>query len=207
MSPSDSRIAFPSMVRRTLSLVAGMCLVIGGCVGLVYSLRAHSAQWTYHDLKFSGVAIHFEEADGRARDAQALYPFNYRLCDWMASQAWDRYDSASKTRSTALSDVGDWTGNAIALNPYPRSICEIRRKYLEETSLTEAIRYWSEFVEWSFWDPYNHAVLLELHVRTRNLDGALSEMKWVRNSPYAPRAVEFIQGLLEREFTVPSSPH
>lgn len=174
-----------------------------GLIGCGHSLRAELAQRLYHHIKFGATQPVFDELVSQARLAQDLYPCNYRLCEWVAQKAWEQYAATNST--VPLKDVTEWATAAAGLNPYPRNIREVRRKCFEAESLREAISYWAEFVDWSFWDPYNHAVLLELYVRSGNVEGVLAEMKWVRNTAYASRAVELAQPLIAKEFTAPVS--
>jgi hypothetical protein len=178
--------------------------LLGGIGGSVYSFRTAMAQGIYHDLKFGTDTVDFDGISDDARVAQHLYPVNYRLCSWVAQQAWDQYAATGESHKMQLNEALEWSARAVELNPYPRDIRESRRKSLEETNLAEAITDWSAFVDWNFWDPYNHAVLLELFVKANNLEGAFSELKWVRGTPYAVRSIDLLRALMEKEFTAPS---
>ena len=47
-------------------------------------------------------------------------------------------------------------------------------------AIDEAIETWHAYLDWAFWDSFNHAVMVELYSQGGRYEDAMDELAWVR---------------------------
>lgn len=170
-------------MNRWLQIVAGLGLLLVSLAGLSHGIQGARAQKLYFDAKYgwatNNVAAVFELLD-RAQD---LYPWNYNACILAGETAWH---SASllkgHERDDRLALAARWCDEGLRLNAYPSQLRHLRTMLVAENDLPRAVAIWREHVDWDYWVPYNHAVLVELLARSGDLEEAIAEMEWVKGS-------------------------
>jgi len=177
--------------------VAVLALLAVCAAGIVHGSRAAAAQWMYERAKYGADRASLPRVLALCESAQGLYPLNYYFCLWAAEQAY--YASGAAGREAARAAADRWCERGIALNPYNRELQIIRVRLWQERSPGLAAAQWARYVDWQFWDPYNHALLAELYAEAGEIEQALAELEWGRRSPYCAVARGRLLEAWERE--------
>jgi hypothetical protein len=177
--------------------------------GVVYGARAALAQAIYHQAKYGIARNNPAGILRRCREAHRLYPYNYRFCVWAAEQAYDnRLETDGRESLDRIEAASLWCDRGLALNPYQTSLRLLRTRLLGRQSATAAVAYWREYTDWHFWEPYNHAFLVELYARAGDYGAAIDELAWVKGSEYEQQARRALRDSwkAEADATVPGGP-
>ncbi|MDI6774144.1 MAG: hypothetical protein QME60_01940 [Verrucomicrobiota bacterium] len=175
---------------RVCRISAGALLLGVAVAWTARGARAGVAQILYRQCKFGGV-LQYPKAGRlgatfrRCEDAQRLYPWNYWFCVWTAESAWhERFDLLGREIPEHVKMAAYWCDNGLARNPYKSQLRLLKTRLLERESVVEALRYWEACVDWEFWNPYNHAVLVDLRARAGDYAGAMESLEWVKGSSH-----------------------
>jgi hypothetical protein len=172
---------------------AGVLLLGVAAVGLWRGVRAGVATILYHEAKYGAAAGMTEKGLQLCRLAYRWYPSNYRFSILVAEQAY--YGAASlpvELRQPRLQQAQFWCERGLIQNPWKSQLRRLKTRFLLQDSPLKAVRYWKEFTDWQFWEPYNHAVLVELYSQTGEFDKAEQELKWVEGSASYAAARQFM---------------
>ena len=178
----------------------GLILLAVSSAGILHGVRAGLAHVLYFQAKYGSARDDADRVLRLAERAHGLYPCNYNLCilaadaAYAASSVRDRDESA---RRRALAER--WCGTGLKLNFHQRQLRRLKTRLLASESLQEAVRYWEDYVEWQFWDPYNHAVLVELYGRAGDFEKARRSLNWVVGSDRYEEALGAFQEAWSRE--------
>jgi tetratricopeptide (TPR) repeat protein len=198
-----------SRMNRTFQRLAGATALLLGLAGIAHASRAGLAHAIYHRLKYGsraeGVPPGLSRADqSTAERAHGLYPWNASLCEWVADCAFydgpgpDDLDEPERRRLARL-----WCQRGLALNRYGRPLHLIRARERAIESAPAGLACWREYLDWHYWDPYNHAVLASLHAKAGEYEHALDALEMARDSEhYAVARAEILEAW-RRERTAP----
>lgn len=189
-----------SRTRRSLRFFAALVLLLVSAAGTFHAVRAAAAAALYHRVKYGRchsdpVAI-FRVSEQSIR----LYPLNYYLCIWAAETAYYtslRADTAEAERRLKIAEY--WCDKGLYLNEYKSQLCLLKARLLRRRSPAAAAAYWREYVDWHFWEPYNHAVLVDLYAQSGDYDRALRALQWVKGSPYEEQARAWLRDAWKKE--------
>lgn len=180
-------------MRRAARFAAGLLLVALAVAGVPYSLRASQSQWLYYRAKYGDWRQDHTRAIAAAQRAHQLYPWNYNLCIWAAESAYyGAWDAALGDRAASVQLAQTWCDRGLALNTYKSPLRLLEVWLTAHTALPEAIRKWEAYVDWHFWEPYNHAVLVDLYSRNGQYEQALASLAFVND----PRLEQEARGKL-----------
>ena len=176
--------------RRALQLGCGLLLIAIAVFGGVQAVRAGWAQHLYWRVKYGDQRGDVDAILRKGSVAHGVYPYNHNLCMWVAEHALSRAASVGTPAGTddPYALVQEWCERGLSLNPYPRRMRFIKMYLIRRISPEEALQYWNEYVEWQFWEPYNHAVLVDLYAACGQLVEAEDSLRWVEGSPHFPAA-------------------
>ena len=153
--------------------------------GVVYGMRAAVAHALYYQAKYGAVREHPEAVVRRCAAADNLYSRNYYACETAAKAAYSAYAGGGRGADRWFPVAGSWCAEGLALNPYRGPLRLLKAFLLAEQSPAEAVDYWSEYVEWNFWVPHNHAILAELQAAAGNFHDAFESLALIRGrEPY-----------------------
>lgn len=186
-------------------LSAGLALLCLSTSGIVYGTRAALAHIMYFNAKYGRFTNQAEYVARRCDGADRLYPFNYRFCCLAGTELYYAGQRAADPwKSEFFKRARYWCDKALDLNPHKRPARLLDVRLLgEEGELGESIRRWEEYVDWDFWEPYNHALLVELYSRAGDFDKATEALTWVRGSRYEDYAGRELRDAWEREMLPP----
>jgi hypothetical protein len=191
-------------MKRIGSTLAGVALLVVSAVGAVHGVRAAAAQATYYRAKYGSARDRPLRILEVCRAAHRLYPFNYYFCAWAVEQAYHSAFTLPVDQAAARFALAEqWCATGLGLNPHKTQLRLFEARLLERESLAEATAAWEAYVDWHFWDPFNHAVLVEFYSKAGDYGKALQALEWVRGSEYAARAGQILQEAWDREREMP----
>jgi hypothetical protein len=130
--------------------------------------------------------LDIEAIDDIAEKSLALAPENFMLCQHMADLTYHARgadDGVFYFDRISLSRY--WVDKGLMLNPFDRGLIHRKVDLLEkEYDLDGAIELLTDYTEWEFWHPFNHARLSQLYTAAGNLAKAEEELAWVKGSEY-----------------------
>jgi hypothetical protein len=173
-----------------------------------HGIRAAVAQKVYHEIKYGDLShdeVSPEKVARKSEYSYSLYPFNFNLCIWTAEKAYyNRFDEKGRIMPERLELARLWCERALELNRYRSQIRLLKAHLLAETSLPKAITYWEKYVNWHFWKPHNHVVLVEMYSDNGDFGKALDSLQWVRGSRHYDYARKRLQDAWDREKQPPA---
>lgn len=192
-------------MRKALTVSCGVLLMCGAVWGLVHSVRASVAQAMYYQAKYGAAREYPKAVFRRAELSHRLYPYNYYLCIWTSELAYyssfELEDEAE--REEMLRVAQHWCNTGLALNPYKSQLRLLKARLLARESPAGALAYWEEYVDWHFWDAFNHAMIVEFAAAAGDFERALDAMRWVKGSPHEAHARARLDEAWKREMQAP----
>lgn len=191
------------MLKLYIIRTVGLLLLILSFAGIVHGSRATAAQIIYKSVRYRDEKQSRrdpEAAERRAHVAYRLYPYNYYFCIWTAENCWYyRNDETGHEVPERVSLAQKWCNRGLELNERKSQLRLLKARLIARTSPAKGAEYWKEYVDWHFWDRYNHAALVELYADAGNLESAMEELKWVKGSKHYKHASSLLQEAWKRE--------
>ena len=185
-------------MRIVFSIVAGVLILAVSACGIVHGMRSSVAQGLYRQAKFGSARDNPRGVFRRCERAQALYPYNYNFCILAAEMAYGR--ARGMVTGSELREISErWCDEGLKLNRYRRKLRVLKAKHLAVRSPEEAVTYWEEYVDWHFWDPYNHALLANIYASAGYFGKALESLEWVKGSEHHEKAAASVRSAWRRE--------
>jgi len=194
---------------RTTLLCCGTILLIIAAIGVFGSARASLSYVIYHGAKFTPPRRHErpEAAARRCEAAHRLYPHNYYMCIWIAEKCWyARYDIDGSESADRVALAAKWCDRGLALNTRKSQLRLLKTRLLAKHSLRDAIAEWKAYVDWHFWEPHNHAVLVGLYAEAGDFAEAARSLEWVKGSKHYAEAHRKLQEAWRKEILRPAIP-
>jgi len=190
-----------------IRILIGLLLLVLSVYGIFHGIRASLAQAIYHYVKYgagSKVVEDLRATFRRCQDSFRLYPYGYYLCIWTAEKAYyGRFGPNGKEVPERLEAARLWCERGLELNYYKSQLRRLKTRLLARESLPDAIEYWGKYVDWQFWEPYNHAVLVEMYAEAGDLNNALESLVWVEGSEYYEEASRKFDEAWKKEMVPP----
>ena len=172
------------MKRPWIVLTAILLLALSG-YGAVHGIRAAIAQAIYHQAKYGSAGDNPRGIFRRCETAHRFYPYNYHFCIWAAEEAfYSNFDLGEDEAAARLETARFWCDMGLGLNFRHGELRLLKTWLLSMHSVAGAITYWEKYVDWEFWEPHNHAVLVELYAAGGEFGKAMESLKWVKGSEY-----------------------
>lgn len=191
------------MIKNSGRFAGGLLLLIF-CAGLFfYGVRVSLAQSLYNQAKFSLPEMNVKAVLRRCESAHRLYPHNYYFTLYAAERSYHAAETDNDIRNELLFSAEKWCETAFQQNPYRSSINLLKARLLARDSIHTAIDFWHDYVEWHFWEPYNHLVQIELYLQAGMLEEAMDALPWVKGSRYEKEAQQLIDEAWQREQDYP----
>jgi tetratricopeptide (TPR) repeat protein len=169
---------------RRLQQAAGTLVVLLSLVAMIHSVRAAVAASLYQRARYGPASRDIEQVLRLCERAHALYPYDYYVCIWAGKQAWAAWrDSGPDSAESRLSASREWATRGMAINPHNSELTHLYTEHLALTDPNAALAVWQPYVQRRFWDPFNHAFLVDLLVRAGRIDEAEESLYWVKDSP------------------------
>jgi hypothetical protein len=191
---------------RPTLLWSGVLLLALAALGAWHSARAGLSYMVYHHTKFIPPREYErpETVARRCEDAYRLYPYNYYLCIWIAEKCWyARHDLDGSESPGRVELARLWCDRGLALNRRKSQLRLLKTRLLARHSVREAIDHWNDYVRWHFWEPHNHAILVELYAEAGDFAEALRSLEWVKGSKHYAEAHLKLQTAWAKEIARP----
>jgi hypothetical protein len=188
-------------MNKTARICAGVVLAVLAGYGVFYSACSALAYRWYHHAKYGASARDPNAIFRLCEAAHRLYPHNYYFSAWTAEQAY--HGRANVTAVEAQRRLGIaryWCSIGLAENRFNSQLRLLKARLLQSESPAKAAEYWQTYVQWQFWDPYNHAVLVEFFVANGDLERAAEALKWVKGSPWYDWAAGLLREAWKQEW-------
>ncbi len=189
---------------RTWQTCGGALLVALGIFGAHYAWRASRASWIYYRAKYGTNSDDLQLTLRSIEKAHRLYPHNYRFCTWVAERAFlSRSNLRGEARERRNRAAENWTHVGLALNRFSGPLNLLKARLLQRHDPAAAATHWAGYVSWHFWEPYNHAVLVDLYASMGDFDRASDELRWVEGSEHYEWALGRLQDAWRKEMALP----
>jgi len=159
---------------RTICLLSGIC-ILGGAVLLAWhGVRASIASQAYYAAKYGPSKDDVRVVLKLCETTLSYYPWNYHACLLATEKAYVAAGNSTNPREETWLRKQEqiWCDRGLALNHMKSQLRLLKAWALARQSPIEGARYWEEFVDWDYWDEYNHRVLVELYARAGELERA-----------------------------------
>ncbi len=164
---------------RCLRVAAGLVLIAGGTVGAWRAGVVAAAQIDYLHLKYGGTPVSLEHQREVAEKAYRRYPSNFNLAILMAERYWHARDGAGD-RAATLAESERWCDRGLAENAFNSALLLVKANLIAERDIGAAIDHWAAYVEWDYWNSYNHAFLADLYCRAGRFEEAADRVRLLR---------------------------
>ena len=179
---------------------AAAALAVLALAGTVWGVRAAASQILYFQSKYGAFKDNPERIDAVVERAHRLYPFNFYACIWCAETAYyRRFDDRDREIPERVESAKKWCRIGLDLNPYSSELRTLEVELLARTSLDKAIARWEEYVDWQFWEPYNHLVLVRLYCDAGRFGEAAEALAFTEGSRHHREARAYYREAWERE--------
>ena len=173
-------------MKKKLLLVFGIVLVLVGLLGVNYSINATKAQVMYAKSRYTqgSKSLSPELVYSNYVSVANLYPYNFYFSAYAGEKLfYNISNSNSQEAAEKLEIIKDIASNGIKINPYNSQLVYLHMRMLEKESPKAALDYWQKFVDWYFWNDYNHSVLAELYAKSGMYEKAMNELKYLEKNP------------------------
>jgi len=190
----------------TWQTCGGALLIALGIFGAHYAWRTSRAYWLYNQAKYGPDNDNLPTTLRSIERAHRLYPHNYRFCIWAAERAFlTRKEVRGEERERRCRAAENWTDVGLGLNRYNGTLQLLKARLLERRDPVAAAASWEKYVKWHFWEPYNHAVLVDLYASAGDFNRASDELDWVKGSEHYEWALGRLQDAWRQEMTPPDA--
>jgi hypothetical protein len=181
-------------------LVAGVALIAAGVLGFLHSARAAVASWDYYRARYAAGAARPDEVLRICERAYRRYPANHWLSQWAMDVAFaDRNSGSREQWQACIEEAALWTGRGLRQNRYDGRLRQMSARLMSRRSPEAAVDYWREYLDWAFWSPEHHYVMIELCLAAGDYPGALESLRWIEGTPRAAEGRALVGAAWARE--------
>lgn len=163
-----------------------MVLVLAGLFSIGYSIKATKAQVMYAKSRYSqsGKSLSPDLVYSNYVYASNLYPYNFYFSAYAGEKFFYNISNyKSQEAAEKLKIVKNIASYGAEINPYNSQLIYLHMRMLETESPKVALDYWQKFVDWYFWNDYNHSVLAELYAKSGMYEKAMNELRYLEKNP------------------------
>ena len=165
--------------------IAGAILFLVSIAGILQATRAGVAQIIYYHSRYISPDSGSETIVKQCETAHSFYPYNYYFCIWAGENAYHNRGKGNTARSRELLVAAkNWAGIGHDLNPYNSELAVLMTDVLSGTSIDDAISLWESYLDWNFWEPFNHFVMIDLYIKAGRLEEAEEALYWLQDTKY-----------------------
>ena len=180
-------------MNRLVRVLPALVLFGLAVAGLIHSARAAVAQHLYFRAKYGTPDGQVWRTVALCGKASRWYPYDYYACLLAGERAFGVTPPEKRSPSSPRWQIAsEWCDRGLRLNWRSSELRLLKARLLADVSPGEAAVFWDEYVDWHFWEPFNHAVLVEFYVRAGELEKAEASLAWTRKSPYYRTSRELI---------------
>jgi hypothetical protein len=180
-------------------VLLGVLLGLVGLVGVLQSARFMVSSGIYGWVRYGGCT---RESGGELRAvemAEVAYRLdrgNHHFWAWLADRLATAYEADRNPGMKA--DAMRWVDRGLAANPYGWRLNVVKAKLLSDMSPSDAVLFWTRYVEWHYWEPFNQAYLAELSARAGDFGNALEVLRRIEGMPYHQQTSQIVMEWIRR---------
>ncbi len=164
---------------RTLGTVFAVCSLPVMLLLAVHAVVMARSQGLYYAAKYGSLRDDDLSALTSLAAARNLNAVNYNACEHAARRAWYLAGRSTGTNQTLLHEQARlWCDRALMLNPYQRSMRWMQAQQIARENKQQGLAAWQAYVEWEFWQPENHLILVDMALSAGRLDVAELALPW-----------------------------
>jgi len=192
-------------MKRKISVFSGAVLLSVSLFGVIHACRVAAAQNMYFR------ALSVRESRGEVKvilslceSADRIYSHNYLFSILAAQEAY--YTSLGAVNADTEKRVlvaEHWCNAGLSQNIYRIQLRKLKAYLLARKSATDAAACWERYVDWHFWEPANHAFLVELYSLSGQFDKALNSLALIKETPCYEEARKKMIDAWDRESSLP----
>lgn len=188
------------------SKLAALIALTGLCLfGTYWSARAGLEKFLYYHVRY-GHAAYMGLDESRplaetvprrlelAERAMRFYSRDFDLYEAAAVIAYSAIDDHKNVdHGVELADVRLWCDRGLALNPHAPRLNHIDAEIIAATSPRDALVQWQKYLDWCFWDTFNHYYVVELLARAGRFEDAFQHLRWLKGRTHYDDARRIIR--------------
>lgn len=179
--------------RRIILAFPAAALVIAA---LVHSVRASAAAVIYQRVKFEPDRPSPEEALRACGRSHSLYPANYFVCLFAATNSYAASLAASGAEAEKLRKESEkWSDIGLAVNRYSRDLhlAKLAVMCADPGRRPAAVEFWEKYTEHHYWDPFNHFLLLKMYAWSGRIADAGAKAEFLEPTAYRAEAAKVLE--------------
>ncbi|MDD4871196.1 MAG: hypothetical protein PHR77_11610 [Kiritimatiellae bacterium] len=136
--------------------------------------------------------------------ALRYYGNNYYFCILAAENAYySSFQMAAENAHKNIIRAQQWCDAGLKLNPYRVQLRRLKTCLIALNSPMDAVLYWEKYVDWQYWEPAHHALLIELYALTGQYEKAVGSLSLIKDTPYYVEAAKKLDDAWRKEKTLP----
>lgn len=174
-------------------------LILVAIMGFIYSVRATIAQVLYYSAKYGSARNYTDGIIWRAERIKNLYPQHYLAFTYAASSAYRESKNNSLREKEMKNIAREFCDLALESNPYKRQMRLLDARLIAENNPYAAVEKWKNYLEWAFWDPLNHKLMIEFYLKAGDIASAVESLEFTIGSPYYEQSKQMINETWKKE--------
>jgi len=170
-------------MKNNIIIYSGILLLALSVYGIFHASRVVLAQNLYSRAKYGTPSVASQTILDLCGKASRLYGHNYYVCILAAEAAY--YEGLITTAGDAskhITEAQKWCDKGLELNCYRMPLRRLKAFLLARTSPADAAHYWEKFVDWQYWEPSNHALLVELYALSGQYEKAVDSLALIKDT-------------------------
>ena len=190
---------------RKYIICLGTLLLLTSVTGIVYASRVALAQGIYGWAKYMTPVADYGDVLDLSELALSIYSENYYACIFAAETAYfSSFKLPDKDAAGNISKSLEWCDRGLQSNSFRMQLHRLKTYLMARHSLSEAAKYWEKCTDWQFWEPANHALLVELYAQTGQYEKAVDSLMLIKQSSYYAEASRKLNDAWKKEKDFPS---
>lgn len=193
------------MKLRLIALLASaVSLFIVSVLGVTRAARATAAYALYHNSRYGSGKESVSGILAGCAIAYRYYPYNYYFPILAAESAYYSAPAAVAEEKRRLLGAADyWCDTGLQLNPYKIKLRLLRARIIADENPSDAVEYWQAYVDWHYWEPFNHCVLAELQAQAGDFDEAFRTLDTIKGQNYYEEGLSRVDAYWRKEMVMP----
>jgi hypothetical protein len=191
--------------RLTVILASAIIMLAVSVLGVTRGVRASAAYILYHHACYGKGSGSISDILSSSAIAGRHYPYNYYFAIFAAESA---YYEALRTgegdeREYLMRAADYWCEKGLFLNPYKSQLRIMRARLMAKRDPAAAADYWRDYVDWHYWEPFNHSALAEFYAMAGSFDEAFKALETIKGREHYEDGLRRINKQWRREMAMP----
>lgn len=190
--------------RLVFLLFSAVILLLISVAGVTRGVGASAAYFLYYQTKYGDVGRDVSRGLASCAIAARYYPYNYYFAIWSSENSYyeslrsEHPDSEYLIRATEY-----WCSYGLRLNPYRSQLRMMKARLLARSDPAAGAEYWGEYVDWHYWEPFNHCALAEFHAKAGDFNKAFLALEVIKGMEYHQEGLRRVNEAWKKEKVMP----